>query len=147
MADKVIIDTNIFVNAFFNAETNPECLTIISNLQQFDIRLLFSQNTVGELVYIVKRIANSAGWDEEARSAVLRSLADVFCYGKSINTRHIDKSSLPSIKDRDDDMFIELAYSTKTDYLVTLDGKSGMLAIDDVPFTCCTPEEFLHYMK
>ncbi|MDD9149521.1 MULTISPECIES: putative toxin-antitoxin system toxin component, PIN family [unclassified Sporolactobacillus] len=147
MADKVIIDTNIFVNAFFKQDTELECLDIISNLQQFNIRLLFSQNTIGELMYVVKRSANSANWDEEAKLNVLRLLADVFYYGKSVNTRHIDKSSLPSIKDHDDDMFIELAYSTETDYLVTMDGKSGMLDLGNAPFKCCTPAEFLQYMR
>jgi len=94
-------------------------------------------------MYIMKRHSNKLGFDYENTKENLMLVVDFFLLGKSINTRHIDKEALPKIKDPDDQMLIEAAYASEADYLITLDKRSGILELEDTPFSCCTPSEFL----
>lgn len=107
------------------------------------VRLVFSQETIGELMYIFKRYANSFNMRDEEITDVLSFVTDFFQYGKSINTKHLDKSRIKKINDPEDQMFVYAAYASEATHLITLDKESGILNLTDTPFTCCTPTEYL----
>jgi Predicted nucleic acid-binding protein, contains PIN domain len=44
-------------------------------------------------------------------------------------------------------MFVDLAYSAKIDYIITLDEKSGLLKLKNSSFNVCTPEQYLEIVK
>ncbi|MCG5102261.1 PIN domain-containing protein [Oceanobacillus alkalisoli] len=91
----------------------------------------------------MKRQCNKLGFDYEETKENLMYVVDFFQLGKSINTRHIDKETLPKINDPDDQMLVEAAYASDADYLITSDKKSGILNLEDTPFECYTPGEYL----
>lgn len=143
MKYKIIVDTNVFVHYFFDDEDEASSY-IIDHIDDYG-RFLFSHNTIGELLYILKKISNDNHFSYEDIESILHSAVDMFLYGKSESTskKMIDKDSLPQINDPDDQMFIELAYAGNADYIISYDKRSGLFNLENVPFTCYTPKEFI----
>jgi len=147
MTDRLVIDTCVFVEGIFKEDANPSKL-LLESLDQLDARLVFSQNMIGELMYILKRSCNHFGFDEEETSEILFLATSWFRIGKSTNTRKIEQDKKrPKSLDKDDQMFIDAAYSSKASHIITLDKKSGILKLKNVPFICCTPESYLTSIK
>lgn len=146
MTDRLVIDTNIFVDSIFNMNETI-CFELISKLDEIDSRLLFSQNTIGELLYIVKRQANELHWDDVAKAGILHSISDTFLAGKSISTKQLDRSRVPTTVDPDDQMFVDLAFSGNADFIISEDYRSGMFNLNNIPFRVCTPEQYLKLVE
>jgi putative PIN family toxin of toxin-antitoxin system len=143
MADKIIIDTCVFLEGIFH-EDETSSSELLSKLDTLDGRLIFSQDTIGELFYIIKRKCNELKLTEQETSDVLTNIAVLFQYGKSTNTRRFkSKKNKILVKDKDDQMFVDLAFASDATHLITLDRKSGMLKLKGVPFICCTPKVYL----
>lgn len=49
---KAVMDTNIFIADWF--EESEECEKLLELVKNRKIRLLFEQDTIGELIYLVK---------------------------------------------------------------------------------------------
>ncbi|MED1923865.1 MULTISPECIES: putative toxin-antitoxin system toxin component, PIN family [Bacillus] len=141
MGDRIVADTCVFVESIFGLDGNASEI-FFSSLEHKDARLVFSRETIGELMYILKRECNNLRLDEALTSEVLNNASRMFQLGKSVNTKHL-KVPTQQIKDPDDQMFVDTAYVADATHLVTLDKKSGMLSLSNVPFTCCTPTEYI----
>lgn len=143
MASKLVVDTCVFVDGYFNATETSSSNYFVSNLDDNE-RLVFSQDTIGELMYTFKKICNKHSFDADATSETLALVAGLFQSGKSINTniyrKRIDKILA---RDEDDQMFIDAAFSAKASHLITSDKKSGILELRGTPFTCCNPDTYL----
>lgn len=143
MTSRMVVDTNVFVEALFGVETSDSA-NLFASLDENALRLVFSQDTIGELMYTVKRICNKRNFSPGHTRSILRSITDFFQLGKSTNTRKFKQSAdIVQINDPDDQMFVEAAYASNADYVITLDKKSGLLDLEEVPFLCYTPKEFL----
>ena len=143
---KIIVDTNVFIDGFFSLEETSSS-KILRELDSNDSRLVFSLETIGELLYILKRHCNSLEMESEDAIEILTEAVTLFYQGKSINTRRT-KSPVQA-KDADDQMFIDAAFESSADFIITFDKKSGLLDIDldKVNFKCFTPEDYLEHIK
>ncbi|MET1250005.1 putative toxin-antitoxin system toxin component, PIN family [Sporolactobacillus sp. STCC-11] len=139
MKYKIIVDTNVFIHYFFDGDEASSYL--IDHIDDFG-RFLFSHNTIGELLYILKKISHDYHFTNEDIEAILHSAVDMFLYGKSVSTKLINVDELPVIRDHDDQMFIELAYAGNADYIISYDKRSGLFDLENAPFSCYTPKEF-----
>ncbi|MBM7598082.1 putative PIN family toxin of toxin-antitoxin system [Virgibacillus halotolerans] len=146
MASRIVVDTNVFIGAIFGEETSDSA-NLLATLDENGVRIVFSQEFIGELMYIMKRHCNSLGLDYESTRQALINITDLFQQGKSTNTRHLDRELIPVINDPDDQMLVEAAYSSDADYLITWDKKSGILDLDGYSFKCCTPLEYMQDLE
>jgi putative PIN family toxin of toxin-antitoxin system len=137
----VVFDTNIFIDGLL-AE-REDCEQIIDMFGDRKYRAHFSQETIGELIYVSKIIANQEFVDVNTKTSFLHYMTNLFFFSKSINTLDI-KGTLPTYcKDEFDDMFLECACAGEVDYLVTNDIKSGLHDIDCYQYKIITSDEFL----
>ena len=142
-ADKLVVDTCVFIECLFGEEGNLSSY-FLSNLDKFNARLIFSQDTIGELFYILKRECNNLQMSDDEISAILFDTAILFQESKSVNTRYYKyKRNKIKIEDEDDQMFVDAAFASNATHLITLDEKSGILNLKNVPFICCTPTTYL----
>ncbi|GIN23121.1 putative toxin-antitoxin system toxin component, PIN family [Siminovitchia fordii] len=134
-----VLDTNIFISAWFHESDN--CDKILSLVRDRKIRMLFAQDTIGELIYCVKNFARHNIDDVSSRITLMKSVMELFYYSKSVNT-----TDTKAMKTNDvyDDMFVKCAIEGKADYLITDDLKSGMHEINHDNLTVITSEEFVH---
>ncbi|MCO5387639.1 MAG: putative toxin-antitoxin system toxin component, PIN family [Desulfosporosinus sp.] len=136
---KVVLDTNIFIKAWFSSEDNNVCSKIMDLIDDRKIQRLFAQDTVGELVYLVKNFARHNITDVNDRLAMLHGM-ELFYYCTSVNTMN---TSSPNIFDKYDEMFLKCAIEGKADYLVSDDFKSGMHVVDNINFTVVSSDKFI----
>lgn len=142
-ADKLVIDTCVFVEGLFGEEGNPSSI-LLSSLDSINARLIFSQDTIGELFYILKRECNNLQMSYDEISDILLDATIFFLESKSVNTKYYKfKRNKVRVKDEDDQMFADAAFAAKATHLITLDEKSGILNLKNVPFICCTPATYL----
>ncbi|MDD2361941.1 MAG: putative toxin-antitoxin system toxin component, PIN family [Oscillospiraceae bacterium] len=118
---KVVLDTNIFINGLFNDSVS--CSQILDCIDKRTIRLYFSQDTIGELFYVIKNFARNQIDSPEEREDLLHNISDLFLYSMSVNTKNTETKKS---KDKYDDMFIECAETGKVNYLISDDIKSGL---------------------
>ncbi|WP_241735429.1 PIN domain-containing protein, partial [Anoxybacillus flavithermus] len=78
------LDTNIFIAAWF--EESTECEKILELVKNRKIRLLFAQDTIGELIYLVKNFARYNIDDVSERILLLKWIVELFYYSLSITT-------------------------------------------------------------
>ena len=142
MTSRIVVDTNVFIEGVFGEETSDSA-NLLAVLDEIDVRLVFSQESIGELMYIFKRHCNSLNMNEADTRDILIMITELFQLGKSINTRKIGKTKMEKIHDPDDQMFVEAAYAAQATHIITLDKKSGILELKDTPFKCYTPTVYL----
>lgn len=141
----VVFDTNVFIDGLIGFR--EDCEQIIDLFNKRIYRTLFSQDTIGELIYVSKNIANHEFDDKSLKINFLHSINDMFFFSKSINTLDV-KFNLPIYcNDKFDDMFLECAVAGEADYLVTNDEKSGLLEIVHYPFRVITSYDFLEMIN
>lgn len=126
MVNRIVVDTNVFIEAVFGEETSDSA-NLLAMLDGTEVRLVFSQESIDELMYIFKRHCNKLHMNYEETKETLSLITDFFQLGKSINTRNIDKRAIEQINDPDDQMFVDAAYSSDASHIITLDKKSGIL--------------------
>lgn len=135
---KVVIDTNIFIRSWF--DDYKSCDKILTLIDDRKLKLLFSQDTIGELVYVTKNFARYNISNIQDRVQVLQSIMELFYYGISINTLNSEHAKLNDIYD---DMFLECAIEGDADYLISDDFKSGMHYVDGLNLKVLSSEEFI----
>jgi putative PIN family toxin of toxin-antitoxin system len=142
MKDRVVIDTDVFIGAWF--DNDPTCQELIELVYDRTILLLFSQQTIGELIYVTKNFARYAFDDVEERITFLAHLMDIFYHSHSINTIEQDQKILLKSEDEYDDMFIECAYYGKAQYIITNDKQNGLLKLGEYEGTkIITPQAYI----
>ncbi|MCM3792490.1 PIN domain-containing protein [Priestia megaterium] len=146
MANKLVVDTCVFIEAFFGDEGN-DSEVMLGKLDKVGARLLFSQDTIGELMYIVKRTCNELKWSPEETNDILQEVTSLFRLGKSVNGIYKGKDPLPLIEDLTDVMFIKASINGRATHLVTLDHRSGILGLTDTSFKCITPSQYLEEIQ
>jgi predicted nucleic acid-binding protein len=81
---KVVVDTNVFIHGMSHRNINS--VKILKLIEQRRLELFFSQETIGELVWIMKNFVRHNIDDRKTRITVLQNLMTLFYYGKSVNT-------------------------------------------------------------
>ncbi len=137
---KVVVDTNIFIYGWFG--DNPYCGEILDLIDNRDIQLLFSQDTIGELVYITKNFARYNLHKVEEKIAALQAIMILFYYGTSVNTLDTE---CPSLNDPQDEKFLKCAIKGEADYLITDDFKHGMKDVSNIKIV--SSEEFINLFE
>lgn len=134
---KVVIDTNIFINSwFFNDQHSNKIIDLIDNRK---LQLLFAQDTIGELIYIVKNFARHHIDDANDRILMLHNVAELFYYSTSVNTSNVE---FIGSNDPYDDMFLKCAIKGEADYFISDDFKHGMHNNEDIKVV--SSEEFIN---
>ncbi|WP_368658663.1 putative toxin-antitoxin system toxin component, PIN family [Metabacillus halosaccharovorans] len=142
MADKLVVDTCVFVEGLFGEENNSSA-QLLAQLDTLGVRLIFSQEMIGELLYILKREGNKIGLNDEEIMDILTDAISLFQKGKSTNTKFNRSHRVIRVIDPDDQMFIDAAFSSNATHIITLDKKSGILSLTGVPFSCYTPQTYI----
>lgn len=137
---RVVIDTNIFIKSWF--DNNEICNKITELVDKNKIKLLFSQETIGELFYIVKKYCIKNMSSKIPRMQVLNSLAELFYESESVNTI---ETKCPKLDDKYDEMFLKTALEGNTDYLITDDFKSGLHKLKKVKVKIVSSEDFIKF--
>ncbi|KIL44341.1 PIN domain-containing protein [Jeotgalibacillus soli] len=140
MADKIVVDTCVFIRALFTPEDDDECTLFINALDRYDARLVFSQYTIGELLYMIKKISNEINSPYEHMRKKLDYISFLFQHAKSVNTSHT-KSDFTAT-DRNDQMFVDAAVESDANHIITIDLKSGILEMQDAPFIPMKPIDY-----
>lgn len=137
----VVLDTNVIIDGLTG--NRLDCDKIIDYFNDRKYRTLFSQETIGELIYVSKIVANKEFNDMETKQFFLHYMSNLFFFSKSVYTLDV-KGKLPIYcNDIYDDMFLECALAGNADFLVTNDYKSGLHSIDDYNFKIINSKEFL----
>ena len=138
---KIVVDTNIFIDGLFSfeEEDNKYCVKIINMINSKQFYLLFSQDTIGELIYVAKNFARHNINNIYDRVSLLQYLIELFYFSKSVNTSH---TISPEINDKYDDMFLKCAIEGDADYLISDDLNSGMHGIDKLGFKVLSARDF-----
>jgi len=141
---KIVLDTNIFINGLFSSEEDNEYIKIMNMVDNKQIYLLFSQDTIGELVYVAKNFARYNIIDIKNRILLLQYIMESFYYSTSVNTIN---TVTPEINDKFDSMFLKCAMKGKADYLISDDFKSGMHDVDKLGFKVLSARDFCEMVK
>jgi len=125
---KVVIDTNIFLNSWI--DDLGSCNYILELIFINKLKLLFSQDTIGELIYVAKKYAIKNMSSDKSRIPFMQKLAEMFYLATSVDT---SETLCPKINDVYDEMFLKCAIEGKANYLISNDFRSGMhvVEIDD----------------
>lgn len=139
---KAVIDTNIFISGWFG--DNVHCQSVLEMIYDRKIQLLFSQDTIGELVYITKNAVRHSMDDVNQRLTFLCHLMELFYYSTSINTVNVGDKIQIKCDDPYDDMLLECAYYGKANFLVSDDFRSGMHRIEIKGLDIVSSQEFVN---
>lgn len=116
-----VVDTNIFINGILFGEKH--CKIVLNHIENENITPVFSQETIGELIYVFKNFITHTKLPEQLRLQYLYYIIELFYHSKSINTESVQ---CPDINDVNDKMFLKIAYKKNIDYIITDDKKSGL---------------------
>jgi putative PIN family toxin of toxin-antitoxin system len=111
---RVVIDTNVFMKAWF--EDVEVYLKLMELIDSRKLVLLFSQDTIGELMYMIKQYSIIKINKDIIRVQLMHELADLFFYGISVNT---SETTCPNINDSNDEMFLKCATEGKAEFLIS----------------------------
>lgn len=139
---KVVLDTNVFINALFFQE--PSSVQIIKLVQARKIELVFSQDTLGELMYVIKSFVEKKITDPKKQEKVFLGIAKLIFFSETVNISGM--GDIPEIKDKEDVKFMNTAIAAEADYLVTRDFRSGLNTVSWVACSVLTPYQFMNVM-
>jgi len=121
----VVVDTNIFLNSWF--DDDKYCNHIIDLISNRKLKLLFSQDTIGELIYVVKKFAVKNMSSQKPRIALLNFVTELFYWAESVDTSN---TKCPKLNDPYDEMFLKCAIEEHADYIISEDVASGMHKVE-----------------
>lgn len=105
---KVVVDTNVFIYGTIPSILNKydsDTIDILSRLLNMDkIELVFSQDTIGELIYITKNIVKHCIKDINKQELYMCKIVLLFLEGYSVNVSH---TKAPRCSDPNDNMFLK----------------------------------------
>ncbi|MGG7149693.1 putative toxin-antitoxin system toxin component, PIN family [Clostridium neonatale] len=126
---KLVIDTNIFIRGIFLQKTYFHCVTLLELLENENIELVFSQDTIGELLYVIKNFAKHTSYSYDEQLETLYNVSKIFYDSNSVNTV---ETVAPKCSDMFDDMFLKCYIQGNADYIITDDFKSEMDKISNI---------------
>lgn len=91
---KAVVDTNVFIGGLFRDQESANM--ILEMIEDNRIQLYFSQQTIGELIYLIKNFARHNIDNIDEQIELLHSVVELFYYSMSINTLDVD---CPKTKD------------------------------------------------
>ena len=130
---KVVLDTNVLVSALlFKGELSK----LLSLLKQRKCILLFSEETLNEIIRVLHY--PKFALTEKEIDYLLQS--EILSYAKIVET--VLKFNKEACRDREDQKFLELAVSAKTDYIIS--GDKDLLDLKKInKIRILSPNEFL----
>lgn len=128
----VVFDTNIFIKGIFSEDEDNPCVKIIESIKSRRFQLLFAQDTIGELVYVMKNFVRKNIDETSDRIEMLKWLMELFYYSTSVNTCNTTPIEL---NNKYDEMFLKCAIEGKADYLISDDFKSGLHNVNNKDIT------------
>ena len=142
---KIVVDTNIFINGMIFSDKNKDCDDLI--LKIYDMieinkiaELVFSQDTIGELIYVMKNMVKHNIDSTEKQLEFLHAILDLIYISYTVNTSNT-KLKVECL-DPTDNMFLKCAVQSKANYIISNDIKSGLHKIKD-KFKVVTADEFV----
>lgn len=136
---RVVVDTNIFINSWFSNKY-LYCDAVIDLISRNEVQLLFSQETIGELFYVIKNIVLHLFDDKKERLEYLYNLSFIFLDSISVNTLEIE---CPKLNDQFDEMFLKTAIKGEADFIVSNDYRSGIHNIQIEGLRILSAEDFV----
>ena len=119
---KIILDTNLWISFLISNK-----LTIIEKLVETkNIKILYSENLINELIYVVKRPKFKKYFSEESVSLLLDFFKEE-CVFISVF------SNLKVCRDEKDNFLLNLSIDGNADYLIT--GDSDLLVLNQIENT------------
>ena len=119
---KIILDTNLWISFLISNK-----LTIIEKLVETkNIKILYSENLINELIYVVKRPKFKKYFSEESVSLLLDYFKEE-CVFISVF------SNLKVCRDEKDNFLLNLSIDGNADYLIT--GDSDLLVLNQIENT------------
>ncbi len=134
--DKIVIDTNVFISALRSKKGASFCLLSLVGTEKFDIAL--SVPLVLEYESVAKRELMVSGLD----SSDIDDILDYLCLAG--DKRHIFYLWRPLLSDPKDDMVLELAVESESNWVVTFN-KRDFKGCETFGIKLATPKEFLHF--
>lgn len=122
--DKVVVDTNIFINAIFGRGLFKSDEKIMSFEEDGLVKFVFSRLTLNELFKVISTKVSQYNIFE--CSEIFEALETIRRRSKFVES----PEKLPRVSsDKGDQPFLELAVSAETDYLITNDKQNGLLKL------------------
>lgn len=141
---KMVVDSCIFIRSMVfakNYESSAKTLDkLLELLEENKIELVFSQDTIGELIYVMKNKVLHYINNEKERFLIMDSITSLFYYSYSVNT---EKTISPKCKDKKDDMLLKCAKQGRATYLISDDFRSGMQLVDNLKFKVISSNQFI----
>lgn len=145
---KIIIDTNVFVNGIIFADKHLDCTKLLQligdAIDTNKAELVFSQDTIGELIYVMKNMVKHNVDSIEQQLEFLHSIIDLIYISYAVNTSNT-KLKVECL-DSTDNMFLKCAIQSKANYIISNDIKSGLHKIKD-KFKVVTASQFIDLFK
>lgn len=112
---RVVLDTNIFINAFMNIDEN--CKIILKREHNGEFRIIMSNSMNEELIRMLEKLMDELGLDTDQRALVYRTILRALRRTEPVE---------PTIKfnkceDSDDNMFFACAIDGNADYIISKD--------------------------
>ena len=139
----VVVDTNVIIYALSHSKENSNT-KILELIESKKINVIFSQDTFGELIYLLKIWSRKNIPTKNDRLGLLHDFVDLFYNSLSYNTT---ETICPTCNDKTDDMLLRCATQGNADYLITQDFKSGMHTLKGLNFKVVTSDEFIKLFK
>lgn len=128
---RIVLDTNVVISSFLKPAGNPS--RVLRLILQGDLEIVINEEILAEYTEVASRPIFHL--DRNRVLVVLDYLRSVAIHAPSLPIR-------PSLPDPGDEPFIEVALSTKADFLITGNKKHyPARSCEDV--TVVTPAEFL----
>ncbi|MCP3738802.1 putative toxin-antitoxin system toxin component, PIN family [Rossellomorea sp. BNER] len=141
---KVVIDTNVFIRGWFYNDLN--CRLILDMIKKRKLYLAFSQDSIGELLYVTKNFSRRHISNDSDRLTLLNGISKLFYYGSSANT--VGMVDVDKVIDKTDLMFVHCAIKYGADYIISNDFKSGMFNLDSkYSFNVVDTNEFIRLIN
>ena len=140
---RLIVDTNIFINGTFFPKAHIHCKDILDLIKTNNYDLAFSQETIGELMYVVKNFLKfDRTLNYKDKLKVLCDISTLFYESISVNT---ENTIAEKCDDSHDDMFIKCFVESDADYIITQDFNAGMHKVKNI--NVLSSKEFIRKEK
>lgn len=144
---KVVIDTNTFIDAFF--DDNEDCKLVLREEHKGEFELLMSHETSEELLRILEIYVKKAELNGQQTTAIFKMICRSMLRASMVKP----KKKFTKCEDPDDNMFFECAIDGNADYIISRDAHLHALKEDNIknklmkPIKILYPDEFIMEIK
>lgn len=112
---KVVIDTNVFLDAFFSVDEN--CKLILRKEHNGEFQIIMSHDMNEELIRMIQSSMKKLGIEENDQAIIYRMLMRALFRTEKIEP----KTNFNKCSDKDDNMFFACAIDGNADYIISRD--------------------------